>query len=42
MPDRHDQNTEDQYPREIDFEPEPELFNPAELQRQIQDQINNS
>jgi hypothetical protein len=37
MANRQDQNTEDSYPREIDFEPEPELFDPADLQAEIWD-----
>lgn len=40
MTDRHDQNTEDSYPRTVDFEPDPELFDPAALQRDIQATIN--
>ena len=39
MTDRHDQNTEDQYPREVDFTPPPELFDPADLQAKIQETI---
>lgn len=40
MTDRHDQNTEDAYPRTVDFEPAPELFDPAKLQRDIEETVN--
>jgi hypothetical protein len=35
MTDRHDQNTEDEYPRTVDFEPEPELFDVNEVAAEI-------
>jgi hypothetical protein len=40
MADRHDQNTEDSYPREVDFTPAPELFDPAALQAEIEASVN--
>jgi len=40
MTDRHDQNTEDSYPRTVEFEPAPELFDPAQLQTEIDSKIN--
>lgn len=42
MVDRHDQNTEDGYPRTVDFEPDPELFDPAALQAEIEAKINGN
>ena len=40
MTDRHDQNIEDSYPRTVEFEPAPELFDPAALQRNIETTVN--
>lgn len=33
MTDRHDQNTEDSYPREIEGEPDPEPFDHDQVMR---------
>lgn len=40
MTDLHNQNTEDSYPRTVEFEPAPELFDPAKLQRDIEATVN--
>ena len=39
MPNRQDQNTEDSYPREVDYEPDPELFDVKEVSAEIWDAI---
>lgn len=42
MPVSQNQNTEDQYPREIDFEPDPEPFDQEQVTREIWEAIHPS
>jgi len=39
MANRQDQNTEDEYPRTVDFQPDPQPFDHEETMREIQDTI---